>query len=35
MLDAHLKGVWGEKMYRIVMTVKGNKTKGSIRYKVI
>ena len=31
MLDAHLKGVWGEKMYRIVMTVKGNKTKGSIR----
>lgn len=35
MLDAHLRGVWGDKMYRIVMTVKGDKLKGGIKYKVM
>jgi len=34
MLDSLLQGMWGEKMYRIVLTVKGNDTKGKIRYKI-
>lgn len=35
MLDDHLRGVWGNRMFRIVMTVKGNGLKGKIKYRVI
>lgn len=35
MLDDHLRGVWGNGMFRIVMTVKGNGLKGKIKYRVI
>ncbi len=33
-LDPLLQGIWGKTMYRIVMTVKGNATKGKIRYRI-
>ncbi|MBR2018688.1 MAG: heparinase II/III family protein [Prevotella sp.] len=33
-LDPLLQGIWGKTMYRIVMTVKGNVTKGKIRYRI-
>lgn len=33
-LDPLLQGIWGKMMYRIVMTVKGNATKGKIRYRI-
>ena len=35
LLDDHLRGMWGEKMYRIVMTVKGNGLKEKLKYKVM
>jgi hypothetical protein len=34
LLDPLLKGMWGEKMYRIVMTVKSKKTKNQIKYTI-
>ena len=33
-LDPLLQGIWGKTMYRIMMTVKGNATKGKIRYRI-
>ena len=33
-LDPLLQGMWGEKMYRIVMTVKSKKTKNTIKYTI-
>ena len=34
LLDPLLQGMWGEKMYRIVMTVKSKKTKNQIKYTI-
>ena len=34
LLDPLLKGLWGEKMYRIVLTTKNTKTKGQIKYTI-
>ena len=34
-LDPLLKGMWGQHMYRIVLTVKSTATKGKIVYKII
>lgn len=34
MLDPLLQGMWGNKMYRIVLTVKSPKTKQQIRYSI-
>ena len=35
LLDNHLRGMWGEKMYRIIMTVKGNGLEEKLKYKVM
>lgn len=35
LLDNHLRGMWGQNMYRIVMTVKGNGLKEKLKYKVM
>jgi len=33
-LDGLLQGVWGRQMWRVVLTVKGTRTKGTIRYSI-
>jgi hypothetical protein len=33
-LDPLLQGMWGQEMYRIVLTVKSAKTKQQIRYSI-
>ena len=33
-LDKTLQNLWGKEMYRIVLTIKGKRTKGTITYKV-
>lgn len=35
LLDTHLQGVWGEHMYRIVLTVKNQKAKDKIVYRLL
>ena len=34
LLDPLLKGIWGEKMYRITLTIKSQALKGTIRYEI-
>ena len=33
-LDPLLQGMWGQQMYRVVLTVKSQQTKGTIRYSI-
>ncbi len=33
-LDPLLQGLWGQRMYRVVLTVKSRQTKGTIRYSI-
>jgi hypothetical protein len=33
-LDPLLRGMWGQKMYRIVLTVMSHDTKGKIQYSI-
>ena len=33
-LDPLLKGMWGEQMFRIILTVKSNHTKNQIKYTI-
>ena len=33
-LDPVLKRMWGERMYRIILTVKSSKTKNKLRYTI-
>jgi hypothetical protein len=33
-LDPLLQGMWGQEMYRIVLTVKSAKTKQQIKYSI-
>lgn len=33
-MDALLRGVWGQEMYRIVLTVRQNKIKDTIKYRI-
>lgn len=34
-LDRSLQNLWGKEMYRIVLTIKGKRTKGTITYKIV
>jgi hypothetical protein len=34
LMDSLLRGVWGDKMFRILLTVKGLKTKNQIKYNI-
>jgi hypothetical protein len=34
LLDPLLQGMWGKKMYRVVLTVKSAKTKQQIKYTI-
>ena len=33
-LDPLLQGMWGQQMYRVVLTVKSRQTKGTVRYSI-
>lgn len=35
LLDPLLRGIWGEQMYRIVLTIKSEKTKEQIKYTIL
>jgi len=34
-LDPLLKGMWGERLFRIVLTVKSSKLQGEVRYRIM
>jgi hypothetical protein len=33
-LDPLLQGIWGKKMYRIILTMKSTKTSNQIKYSI-